>query len=54
MFELLLETVELTYVFQNDSRVSKRNVKSFSGQHVMDGSITNTCICCIIILRNTE
>ena len=47
--ELLLETVVLTYVFKNvnlsnDSRVSKRDVKRFSSQCVLDGSIQNTCI----------
>ena len=39
----------LTYVlknvnYSNDSRVSKRDVKSFSNQYVLDGKIENTCI----------
>ena len=47
--ELLLKTVVLTYIFKNvnlsnDSRVSKRDVKSFSSQYVLDGRIQNTCI----------
>ena len=33
----------------NDSRVSKTDVKSFSSQYVLDGSIQNTRISCIII-----
>ena len=44
MWGLLLETVVLTYVLENlnisnDSRVSKIDVKSFSSQHALDGSI---------------
>ena len=39
----------LTYLlknvnYSNDSRVSKRDVTSFSSQCVLDGSIQNTCI----------
>ena len=28
----------------NDSRVSKRDIKSFSSEYVLDVSIQNTCI----------
>ena len=28
----------------NDPRVSKRDVKSFGSQYVLDGGIQNTCI----------
>ena len=38
----------------NNLRVSKREVKSFSNQYVLDGSIQNTCIWCIIIWRNAK
>ena len=38
----------------NGSRVSKRDVKSFGSQYVLDGSIQNTCISCIIIWRNAK
>ena len=52
--KILLETIVLTCVLKNvnisnDSRVSTRDVKSFSSQYVLDGSIQNTCISCIII-----
>ena len=45
--QLLLETVVLTYALKtmnisHDSRVSKRDVKSFGIQYVLDGSIQNT------------
>ena len=57
--ELLRKTVVLTYVFKNvnflnDSRVSRRYVGSCSSQYVLDGSIQNTCISCIIICRNAK
>ena len=47
--ELLLETVVLTYVlknvnYSNDSRVSNRDVKSFSSRYELDNGIQNTCI----------
>ena len=47
--EILLEAVVLTFILKNvspsnDSRVSKRDVKSFSRQYILDGSIQNTCI----------
>ena len=45
----MLETAVLTYVLKNvnlsnDSRVNKRDVKSFSSQYVLDGSIQSACI----------
>ena len=49
----------LAYVFKNvnlsnDSRVSKTDVKSFSSQNVLDCSVQNTSIWCIIISRDAK
>ena len=45
MLGMVVLTCELKNVnLSNDSRVSKRDVKSFNSQYVLDGSIQNTCI----------